>query len=65
MADMLITSHHTDLVTYCQRQKIPYTLFEDWSSILKTTKDIYEGKMTPRKVAAEEAEAEKKEGGNP
>ena len=29
-----------DLVTYCERQGMPFTVFEDWQSILATTKAI-------------------------
>lgn len=31
---------HSDLVTYCEREGLPFTVFEDWSSILQTTKEI-------------------------
>jgi hypothetical protein len=30
---------------------MPFTVFEDWSTILATTKDIYEGKVSVKKVA--------------
>lgn len=42
-----------DLVTYCEREGMPFTIFEDWSSILETTKAIYEGKVSLKKVAEE------------
>ena len=29
-----------DLITYCEREGIPFTVFEDWKSILTQTKDI-------------------------
>ena len=29
-----------DLVTYCEREGLPFTVFEDWSSILETTRKI-------------------------
>ena len=29
-----------DLVTYCEREKLPFTVFDDWSSILEKTRDI-------------------------
>jgi hypothetical protein len=32
---------------------MPFTIFEDWSSILETTKAIYEGKVSLKKVAEE------------
>ena len=27
-------------MTYCEREGVPFTLFEDWKSILETLKDI-------------------------
>lgn len=33
-----------------------FTVFEDWSSILATTKDIASGKVSVKKVAKEGAE---------
>ena len=30
----------TDLVAYCEREGVPFTVFEDWSSILAKTKQI-------------------------
>ena len=29
-----------DLITYCEREGVPFTVFEDWQSILATTKAI-------------------------
>jgi hypothetical protein len=29
-----------DLVTYCEREGVPFTVFEDWGSILETTRKI-------------------------
>jgi hypothetical protein len=37
------------------REKVPFTVFEDWSSILATVKDIVSGKTTVDKVSAEGA----------
>ncbi|KAL8650711.1 MAG: hypothetical protein Q9210_003667 [Variospora velana] len=42
-------------VTYCEREGIPFTVFENWQSILGTTKDIFEGKTNLKTVAAEGA----------
>lgn len=47
-----VTDQQSDLVTYCERENIPFTVFEDWSTILSTTRDIYEGKTTAQEVAA-------------
>ena len=38
--DLLFAKKGRDLVTYCERENVPFTLFEDWGSILATTKDI-------------------------
>ena len=29
-----------DLITYCERGGLPYTVFKDWASVLQTTEDI-------------------------
>ena len=62
--DLLFAKKGHDLVTYCEREGVPFTLFEDWTTILEKTKDIYEGKISVKKVAAEgikEAKADAKE----
>lgn len=38
---------------------MPFTLFEDWSSILATVKEIVAGKTTVEKVSAEGKEESK------
>jgi 2-hydroxy-3-keto-5-methylthiopentenyl-1-phosphate phosphatase len=40
-----------DLIKYCIRQNIPFTEFEDWSSISATVKDIVSGKVNLKDVA--------------
>jgi 2,3-diketo-5-methylthio-1-phosphopentane phosphatase len=35
--DLLFAKAGHDLITYCEREEIPFTVFEDWSSILQTT----------------------------
>ncbi|MCJ1465035.1 hypothetical protein MMC07_003650 [Pseudocyphellaria aurata] len=54
--DLLFAKKGRDLITYCEREGIPFTIFEDWRSILGTTKDILEGKTTAEKVAAQDEE---------
>ncbi|KAL4933873.1 uncharacterized protein BDV17DRAFT_278930 [Aspergillus undulatus] len=46
--DLLFAKKGKDLVTYCERRGMPYTTFENWSSILDTTKDILSGKLVVR-----------------
>ncbi|KAI9821874.1 MAG: hypothetical protein M1827_002456 [Pycnora praestabilis] len=59
--DLLFAKKGHDLVTFCEKEGMPFTVFEDWKSILATTKDINSGKTSVKKVAAEGAEAFKKE----
>lgn len=54
--DLLFAKKGHDLITYCEREGIPFTVFEDWRSILATTKDIFEGKTNLEKIAAEGAQ---------
>ncbi|KAK2744337.1 hypothetical protein FQN55_006851 [Onygenales sp. PD_40] len=58
--DLLFAKAGHDLVTYCQRENIPYTIFEDWSSILQKTKDIYEGKTDAKSIAEKARENNEK-----
>ena len=58
--DLLFAKKGHDLVVYCEREEVPFTVFEDWTSILETTKGIYEGKTTVREVADKSAEAAKR-----
>lgn len=38
--DLLFAKKGKDLVTYCDREKIPFTLFDDWSDISAIVKEI-------------------------
>ena len=51
--DLLFAKEGKDLVTWCEREGIPFTTFTDWSTILQETRDIYEGKKSVKKVACE------------
>lgn len=61
--DLLFAKIGHDLVTYCEREGVAFTIFEDWRSILKTTQDIFHGKTDVKKVAAAGVE-DFKHGGN-
>jgi 2-hydroxy-3-keto-5-methylthiopentenyl-1-phosphate phosphatase len=50
--DLLFAKKGMDLVSYCVREKVPFTIFEDWSSILSTVKDIVSGKTSVKEVSA-------------
>ena len=56
-ADSLILMLVVDLITYCAEQKVPFTVFEDWSSILETVKKIVAGEKTVQDAAQEGHEA--------
>lgn len=58
--DLLFAKAGHDLVTYCEREGVPFIVFQDWSSILETTKAIYEGQTTAQKVAEQSVEDAKK-----
>ncbi|KAJ5190530.1 Pdp3-interacting factor 1 [Penicillium cinerascens] len=49
--NLLFAKEGKDLVTFCQRRGMPYTTFQNWSTILSTTQDILDGKVTPSQVA--------------
>ncbi|KAL4913390.1 HAD-like domain-containing protein [Aspergillus aurantiobrunneus] len=51
--DLLFAKAGKDLITYCDREGMPYTVFESWSSILATTKDILSGKTVVKKEQKE------------
>ena len=36
----MISLTETDLVVYCEREGVPFTVFDGWESILATTKDV-------------------------
>ncbi|PGH07770.1 hypothetical protein AJ79_06158 [Helicocarpus griseus UAMH5409] len=50
--DLLFAKKGKDLVAYCQREGIPFTVFENWSTILEETKRMWEGKTDPEAIAA-------------
>ncbi|RMZ92487.1 hypothetical protein DV736_g281, partial [Chaetothyriales sp. CBS 134916] len=51
--DLLFAKEGRDLVEYCEQAGVPFTTFQDWSTILEATKDIYEGKTSVKKTATE------------
>jgi len=60
--DLLFAKKGHDLITYCERQGFPFTIFSDWSDILAVISDILSGKTSVNKVATEGAEIAKREG---
>ncbi|KAF2103433.1 hypothetical protein NA57DRAFT_33127 [Rhizodiscina lignyota] len=57
---LLFAKKGKDLVTYCVKEDIPFTLFEDWESILAKTKEIVAGQTRVEEAAREGYEAYKR-----
>ncbi|RKF61004.1 putative phosphatase [Erysiphe neolycopersici] len=57
--DLLFAKKGNDLVTYCLRERVPFTVFEDWSTILSTVQSIVSGKKTLNEVLSSGAEISK------
>ena len=51
--DLLFAKKGRDLTTYCEREDIPFTIFEDWEEILDKTREIFEGEVGVLEVAEE------------
>lgn len=62
MSHLPLCSWFLDLVRYCVRENVPFTVFEDWSEILAKVKAIVEGK-TSVEDAAKDGYEEYKKGG--
>ncbi|KAF1846576.1 uncharacterized protein K460DRAFT_356232 [Cucurbitaria berberidis CBS 394.84] len=58
--DLLFAKKGHDLISYCAREDVPFTVFEDWSNILTKCKAIVEGKATVKEAATEGYEAYKR-----
>ena len=46
-----VTDQSADLVRYCVKENVPFTEFEDWSSILREVKAIVEGRKSVQDAA--------------
>ncbi|KAF1942986.1 hypothetical protein EJ02DRAFT_344293 [Clathrospora elynae] len=57
--DLLFAKKGHDLISYCAREDVPFTVFSDWSNILEKCKAIVEGKTTVKAAAKEGYEAYK------
>ena len=57
--DLLFAKQGHDLISYCVRENVPFTVFRDWSDIMSKCKAIVEGKTTAKEAAKEGFEAYK------
>ncbi|KAI7443209.1 hypothetical protein KC368_g9093, partial [Hortaea werneckii] len=60
--DLLFAKKGRDLIKYCAREEVPFTVFEDWSSILATVQEIVAGKKSVQQAADEGYKAYKQGG---
>lgn len=49
--DLLFAKKGHDLIRYCAKENVPFTVFEDWSDILKVTKQIVAGEKSVQDAA--------------
>ncbi|KAK4230319.1 HAD-like domain-containing protein [Podospora fimiseda] len=49
--DLLFAKAGRDLVSYCERESVPFTTFQDFNEILATVKDIVAGRITVKEAA--------------
>lgn len=52
-SDLLFAKEGQDLVTYCEREGIPFTTFKDWTDIERETKQIFSGEKSVKGLASE------------
>jgi 2-hydroxy-3-keto-5-methylthiopentenyl-1-phosphate phosphatase len=57
--DLLFAKKGHDLINYCARENVPFTVFEDWTNILSKCKEIVDGKATVQEAAKAGFEAYK------
>ncbi|KAJ4368328.1 hypothetical protein N0V83_006684 [Neocucurbitaria cava] len=58
--DLLFAKKGHDLISYCAREDVPFTVFEDWTNILSKCREIVEEKTTVKEAAKEGYEAYKR-----
>ncbi|KAG9621499.1 hypothetical protein KCU64_g21261, partial [Aureobasidium melanogenum] len=49
--DLLFAKSGHDLIQFCVRDNIPFTVFEDWSQIKAKVQEVVEGKVTVQEAA--------------
>ncbi|KAK3502486.1 HAD-like domain-containing protein [Neurospora crassa] len=49
--DLLFAKAGKDLITYCEKENVPFTTFHDFTEILAVVKDIVAGKVTVKEAA--------------
>ncbi|PSR90642.1 HAD-like domain-containing protein [Coniella lustricola] len=49
--DLMFAKVGKDLVAYCEKEKVPFTTFKDFSDILAVVKDVVSGKVSVQEAA--------------
>lgn len=49
--DIMFAKAGRDLVTYCEKENVPFTTFKDFSDILSKVKDVVSGKLSMKDAA--------------
>ncbi|KAI0802138.1 HAD-like domain-containing protein [Xylaria sp. FL0064] len=49
--DLLFAKEGRDLVTYCEKENVPFTVFRDFSDIYKVVADVVDGKISVQQAA--------------
>lgn len=49
--DIMFAKTGRDLVLYCEREKVPFTTFNDFSDILSVVKNVVSGKISIKDAA--------------
>lgn len=52
-SNLLFAKEGQDLVTYCEREGIPFTTFKDWTDIMRETTQIHSGEKSVKNIASE------------
>jgi len=58
--DLLFAKEGRDLIRYCVKEDVPFTVFDDWKTILEKTKEIVSGEETVTEAARKGYEAYKR-----
>jgi 2-hydroxy-3-keto-5-methylthiopentenyl-1-phosphate phosphatase len=58
LSDCMLTFSTTDLVKYCEREKVPYRVFNDFGDIHEVVKKVVNGEITVQEAAVNQAAIE-------
>ncbi|KAF3936283.1 hypothetical protein ABW19_dt0207246 [Dactylella cylindrospora] len=59
--DLLFAKKGKDLITYCEKEGVPFTVFDDFQEIHKYVQDVVEGKRTIEEIMQDHVSGKKEE----